>query len=580
MNNISLPYSSFVEILRFRSDIQSDSIAFVYLDFTTGVEHEHAITYAQLDASARSVAAQLQCLNLCGKRVLLLHPHGLDFIIAFLGCIYSGTIAVPVCNPRVGKPIVYLEMIARNCQPEALLSCQTISPEIVNELKQSPVLGYLPWIYTDIGGYSNSHLWKEFYPHVEMQSHIQYTSGSFGLTSSPKGVLLTHGNLINNSESIQQGFGNNSSSVGISWLPLYHNMGLIGNVLQPIFVGSRVIFMSPQSFIQQPLRWLKTISKYQGTISGGPNFAYELCIRKIKPVDREELSLQSWEVAYCGAEMVRAVTITNFQEFFEPCGFSSNAFFPCYGLAEATLIVTGGTRQVATKIRKVDSEALREGNAYLSNSNSEFLTFVSCGWTFPGQKVLIVDPETRQQCTPGRVGEVWINGPSVGQGYLQLPELTEIYFLARLAGSDSEEGPFLRTGDLGYLYEGELYITGCLMDLIHIHGQKHYPQDIERTVQNSHPSLQRNATVAFSTEIEREEKLVIIQEVERINIQTLNLDNVKASISDAVMRYHNLQTHKILLLKSGNLPKSSNGNVQRELCLNYFLNGVLKQFDN
>jgi acyl-CoA synthetase (AMP-forming)/AMP-acid ligase II len=360
-------------------------------------------------------------------------------------------------------------------------------------------------------------------------------------------------------------------------LPLYHNMGLIGNVLQPILVGSRVVFMSPQSFIQKPLRWLKTITKYRGTVSGGPNFAYEFCIRKIKPKEREAISLQSWEVAYCGAEMIHAETLIRFQEFFEPCGFRFDSFFPCYGLAEATLIVTGGTRQVAPKVRTVNSKDIAVGKVYLSFSKEECSTFVSCGWTFPGQKVLVVDPESRERCKPGRVGEIWVKGPSIGQGYFRLPKLTEKHFFART--TDSGEEYFLRTGDLGFLYEGELYITDRLKDLVIIQGQKHYPQLIEWTVQNSHPHLKGNTTVAFSVEVERGNELIILQEVEQTHLPKLNYCEVLDAISNAVTKGHALQPYSTLLIEQGSLPKTSSGKILRQLCCNYFLKGILKQLE-
>jgi acyl-CoA synthetase (AMP-forming)/AMP-acid ligase II len=466
-------FNSFLEILRYRVEEAPDSNAFTFLDFSNEKEQTVKISYAQLDERARSIAAKLQSLDFVGKRVLLLYPHGLDFITAFFGCIYSGAIAIPVCPPSANKPAWYLVEIAKQCQPEALLLCKTISKKLSQNLKNNYFLGNLRWIYTDEIGRKYSYLWREYFPDINNQTHIQFTSGSTGLQ---KGVVLTHKNLIYNSENIRQGFGNNSNSIGISWLPFYHDMGLIGNILQPIYVGSKVIFLSPQHFIQQPLRWLKAISNYKGTTSGGPNFAYELCLRKIKPEERSELSLQSWTLAYSGAEIVRAETLKKFQKYFEPCGFHPENFFPCYGMAEATLIITGGTRQIRPRVLKVSNEALEEGVVALPKCGEEYRIFVSCGWSFPKQQLLIVDPDTYKPCTSGKVGEVWVCGPSIAQGYFMQPELTQKTFQAQLTDSDADS--FLRTGDIGFLYEGELYIVDRLKDLIIIRGRNHYPQDI------------------------------------------------------------------------------------------------------
>jgi acyl-CoA synthetase (AMP-forming)/AMP-acid ligase II len=505
-------FGSFVEVLRFRAETQANAVAFTFLDFSTDPEREVTISYAELDARARSVAANLQCANLAGKRVLLLYPHGIDFIVAFFGCLYSGAIAIPVCPPNLSKHIKYLELIAQNCNPDALLTCKLLSDTTVHSLQQSLILGCVPWIYTDADYSQNAHLWHEFSPQEDQQAYIQYTSGNSGTTGLAKGVILTHQNLISNSEFIRQGFGNNSSSIGVSWLPFYHNMGLVGNVLQPVYVGCKVIFISPQHFIQKPLRWLETISKYQGTTSGGPNFAYELCLRKIKPEDRQRLSLQSWDVAYSGAEIVRPETIEQFQEFFQPCGFRSDAFFPCYGMAEATLMVTGGTRQIAARIRKIDSEALAQGYIDPCRFQKAYRTYVSCGWSFPGQKILIVDPASRRRCAPNRVGEIWISSPSTGQGYWNRTELTAQNFLAYL--SDSGEGPFLRTGDLGFLYEGELCVIGRLKDFMIPSEQNSYLQNFAWTRQNSSSNLQGNLKAAFRVEVE-EENLFILHDLEQ-----------------------------------------------------------------
>jgi acyl-CoA synthetase (AMP-forming)/AMP-acid ligase II len=566
--------SSFVDILRFRAVENASSIAFTYLNYGTEVEEITEISYEQLDARARSVAARLQSWNLASKRVLLLYPHGIDFICAFFGCLYAGVLAVPVCPPGINRPLDYLESIIQNCQPTTLLTCGAIPLNLQQRLQQNPLVDSLRWIYSDADDYAHAHLWQDFQPQTDTQTHIQYTSGA---TGAVKGVILTHGNLIHNSEFIRQGFGNSAESTGISWLPYYHDMGLIGNILQPIFVGSKVVFMSPQHFIQKPIRWLRAISAFQGTTSGGPNFAYELCLRKISPEERQTLALQSWEVAYSGAEVVHYETIKRFQDFFAPCGFRPESFFPCYGMAEATLMITGGSRQVNPRVFSVDSAALTEGYINPATLDKEHRTLVSCGWTFPGQKVVIVDPETRTPCPANKIGEIWVSGPSVGQGYFNLPESTVNNFLARLANSD--DGFFLRTGDLGFRHDGELYIVDRLKDIIVICDRNYYPQDIEWTVKNSHPLLQCSApaaTAAFSTEIEGEEKLIILQEIERSSLRSLKVYEVLNAITTAVGKHHKLVPHSVLLVNPGSLPRTSSGKIQRRLCCRYYLNGTLK----
>ncbi len=571
MKPVSIQFKTFVDILRFRSEHQPDSVAFTYLDYGDYGELETEVSYGQLDSQARSIAAKLQLSKLIGQRVLLIYPQGLEFIAAFFGCLYAGAIAVPVYPPGPRKPLDNLEALANSCQPAALLLSKTMFSSIGQRLHQSSAFNSLPFLITDEDNYAESELWKEFHPEGDVLASLQYTSGS---TGSPKGVVLSHSNLVYNSELIRQGFGNTSSSIGVSWLPFYHDMGLIGNVLQPVYVGGRVVLMSPMHFIQRPLRWLKAISHYRATTSGGPNFAYELCIHKIKPAQREELALESWEVAFSGAETVRAETLAKFKELFSPCGFRSEAFFPCYGMAEATLLITGGARQIQPRIRQVDKDALTSGRVLPVTPDAETCDLVSCGWTFPGQRVLVVNPETCQPCAPDEIGEIWVSGPSIGQGYFGLPELTERTFAARLA--DSNEGPFLRTGDLGFLYEGEICVTGRLKDLIIIRGRNHYPQDLEWTAAHSHPHLQREGTAAFSIEAAGEEQLVIVQEVERSQLRKLKEDDVLSAITEAIIRQHELQPYAVVLIKPGNLPRTSSGKLQRSLCRNQYLEGSLK----
>jgi acyl transferase domain-containing protein len=358
----------------------------------------------------------------------------------------------------------------------------------------------------------------------------------------------------------------------VSWLPLFHDMGLIGNVLQALYVGVPCILMAPAAFLQQPLRWLQAISHYRATTSGAPNFAYDLCVSKITPEQRASLDLSSWTVAFNGAEPVRADTLDRFTTAFAPCGFRREAFYPCYGMAEATLFVSGGLPSDPPLLYQVDRVAL-EQNRVIAATDEQARTLVSCGRSWLDQQLVIVDPESRSACPPGQVGEIWVAGPSVAQGYWNRPEQTQETFQAYLA--DGHAGPFLRTGDLGHLQDGELFITGRLKDLMIIRGRNHHPQDIELTVEQSHPALRAGCGAAFAIEIEGSEQLVVAQEVRRDQLRKLDTEDVIGAIRQAIAEQHELQVHTVLLLKTNSIPRTSSGKIQRHACRAGFLSGGL-----
>ncbi|HEY9422517.1 MAG TPA: AMP-binding protein, partial [Thermoanaerobaculia bacterium] len=379
-------------------------------------------------------------------------------------------------------------------------------------------------------------------PDPQALAFLQYTSGS---TADPKGVMVTHANLLHNERMIGAAFGMDEESVVVGWLPLYHDMGLIGNVLQPLHAGARCVLMSPVSFLQRPMRWLEAISRYRATTSGGPNFAYELCLRKADPEALAGLDLASWRVAFNGAEPVRPSTLERFAETFAPCGFRPEAFYPCYGLAEATLFVTGGERGSWPRI-----------------SGSR----VSCGHAWMGQRLAVADPETGMELPTGVEGEIWIAGPSVARGYWKNAEATVQDFNAFL---ETGEGPFLRTGDLGVLDGGELYVTGRIKDLIILRGRNLYPQDIELTAERSHPDLRPGNGAAFSVEIAGEERLVVVHEVERRRRE--GFEEVAEAVRRAVAEEHEAQVHEVVLIRTAGLHKTSSGKVQRGLCRRLYL---------
>ncbi|MBQ4203975.1 MAG: aminotransferase class I/II-fold pyridoxal phosphate-dependent enzyme, partial [Thermoguttaceae bacterium] len=404
----------------------------------------------------------------------------------------------------------------------------------------------------------------------EEYAFFQYTSGS---TGTPKGVMLTHRNMLHNAMLIETGFEHTRSCRGVSWLPSYHDMGLLGGVIEPVYCGCTVVMMSPLAFLQKPYRWLAAISKYKATTSGGPNFAYDLCL-KIKPEFLEDLDLSSWRVAFNGAEPVQAETLDKFARKFEPCGFKYDSFYPCFGLAEGTLIVTGGLRDKPPVVRSFDPDMLAEGKAIEAVAGTErSRSLVSSGRPIIGQRVAIVDPETLKECAPGRIGEIWTKSESVAKGYWKNPEETERCFHARIA--DTNEGPFLRTGDLGFMLDGELFVTGRIKDLMIIHGVNVYPQDVELTAQRVSPLLRLNNGGAFMVGDYKKEKLVLVQEVER-RFEPEDGPEIFREIRKAIALEHEIPIDVIVLIRSGSIPKTSSGKIQRHACRAGYLDGSLR----
>ncbi len=465
---------------------------------------------SRLARRAAAIAGYLQTLAIQGERALLLFPPGLDFVAAFFGCLYAGIVAVPVASPARNRGTSSLEAIFRASKPSLILGTTNHRKLIEQSCAHLPDLLERPWIATDGVENDCQRGWRGLAIDGRQTAFLQYTSGS---TSSPKGVVLSHENLLYNAALIQRAFGNTTESSAVFWLPLYHDMGLIGGVVQPIYCGGSCTLLAPAAFLQRPALWLETISRTRATVSGGPDFAYDLCVRKISPADREGLDLSSWQVAFTGAERIRAETIEQFTEAFAPCGFRREAFFPCYGLAEATLMVSGGPRQTAPTIIRVRADALARHQVQETSGNgSATRTLVGCGECLPGQKVVIVDPQTCHPRDEGEVGEIWVQGRSVASGYYGWPEATQTAFGGRLATTG--EGPFLRTGDLGFLREGQLFVTGRLKDVIIIRGRNYYPEDIERSVERAHDAFRAGYCAAFSVDVEDRERLVVVQEIE------------------------------------------------------------------
>ena len=564
---IGLDSSTVVELLQARAIQQAGQSAYTFLG--DGESGAAEWSYQRLDQRSRAIAAHLEALHLSGERALLLYPPGLEYLAAFFGCLYAGVIAVPAYPPRNQRNSPRILSIAKDAGAAIALTTSTVLPKIQAVLTQETERDLWQWLATDELDGDQADAWET--PagvDPDRIAMLQYTSGS---TGTPKGVMLSHRNLMHNAAVTYQVMSHSDKSQFISWLPIYHDMGLIGGILQPLYGGFPCVLMPPATFLQSPYRWLKAISDYRGTTSGAPNFAYELCIQKITPEQLENLDLSSWTVAFNGAEPIRSETLGRFWEKFAPCGFRAEAFYPCYGMAEATLMVTGVAQQALPDYKTVSKSNL-EANHVVEGlgDHSDRQILVSCGQTMPGQRVVIVHPETLQQCSPQDVGEIWVAGPSVGQGYWQRLEETAETFQAVLANG---EGPFLRTGDLGFLQDGELFVTGRLKDLIIIHGRNLYPQDIEQTVEQSHPSLRLGSGAAFAVTINQIERLVVAQELEFR--QKPDPEEVIGAIRQTISERHDVQVYGVVLLKSGSIPKTSSGKIQRRACRDAFLQGKL-----
>jgi 8-amino-7-oxononanoate synthase len=559
--------SNLVDLLRHRASHQGNEKAFGFL--RDGETDEVSITYAELDRQARAIGAVLESRGMEGERALLLYPAGLDFIAAFFGCLYAQVVAVPAYPPRRNRKMSRIEAIVEDARARVALTTSDVLERIQETLDNEARLRKLTWITTDVLASGTEDDWHPPDVHGDTLAFLQYTSGS---TGHPKGVMLAHSNLLHNSAMISYVCEHTRSGSGVFWLPSYHDMGLIGGILQPMYFGRPNILMSPMAFLQKPFRWLQAISHYRCTISGGPNFAYDLCVEKITREQRDTLDLSSWTVAFNGAEPIRPDTIDKFSEYFAPCGFCRETFFPCYGLAEATLLVSGGFKSSPPVVRWFDAEALEQNlvvDAIPDEPGAREL--VGSGGNLLDQRAIIVDPETETEAPPGRVGEIWVSGPSVAQGYWNNPQETEYTFYARL--KDSPSGTFLRTGDLGFFQDGELFVTGRLKDLIIIRGRNHYPQDIEWTVETAHPRLRQDAGAAFSVEVEGRERLVIVHEVDRRG--NGDLAEVTRAIRTRVAAEHDVAVEAVILLQTGSIPKTTSGKIQRHACRAAFLEDSL-----
>lgn len=527
-------------------------------------EHKYEdCSYRDLAERAKCLAAELQRKGLEGERALLLFPPGIEYIVAFFGCLLAGVTPVPAYPPdlsRAAKTVPRLKVIADDCNPKAALTSHSILRKVRPLLFVTGQLFKMTWLSPAMAPKKRAKNWRR--PKVSPQdvAFLQYTSGS---TSKPKGVRVTHSNLLDNLQHIERNFGHTTDSQGVIWLPPYHDMGLIGGILSPLFSGFPVTLMSPLDFIRRPARWLRAISDYKATTSGGPNFAYELALRRTAPEVAETLDLSSWDVAFNGAEPIRTETIEHFSSRFAPSGFKTEAFHPCYGLAEATLIVSGAGKKEPISTLTVDEDALNEDRVKKPRSEEAARTLISCGAPMTGLDVVVVNPRTLRRLGGDQVGEILVRGNSVADGYWSNPKATREAFEVYLPKADGGAGPFMRTGDLGFMRDGQLYVCGRSKELIIVRGRNYYPQDIERAVDGVHPALRTGCLAAFGLQENNEEKVGLIAEVREP--RKTDFEDVIRAIRRAVSDKVQVKVSTIGLVPKDGVPKTSSGKIQRRL---------------
>jgi acyl-CoA synthetase (AMP-forming)/AMP-acid ligase II/acyl carrier protein len=559
------PAASIVDVLRRHAAAEPGRPYLTWL--TDGEVPSEELTFAQLMERVDAVASALVARGAQpGQRALLLYPQGPDFLVAFLACLSLGVIAVPAYPPRNARHMARIERILADAAAALILCVDENRARIEGWLSGRPT-GDARMLATDTITAPAPPGWTPPALDPDGIAFLQYTSGS---TGQPKGVMVTHANILANMGMIRETFGYDQDSHFISWLPAYHDMGLIGNLLTPLYHGSRVILMSPAAFLQRPLRWLQAVSTFKARTTGAPNFAFDLAARSITPEQKAALDLSSLDLLYNGSEPIDARVLARFTEAFAPGVLRGSVLYPCYGMAETTLLATGSRRGGGAGTLDVDAEALAERRGTPATADTRTRrTLVSCGWSVPGQELVIVDPDTAQALADGRVGEIWLRGPHVARGYWQQEALTAATFGARLADG---HGPFLRTGDLGFVRDGELYVTGRIKDLIIVRGRNHYPHDIESTVRDAHSSL-RGDGMAFSVEVDGEERLVVVQEIDRHS--HADAEMVVGPIRAAIAEEHEISPHAVVIVRHSSLPKTSSGKKQRLACARAYQAGEL-----
>jgi acyl-CoA synthetase (AMP-forming)/AMP-acid ligase II len=555
--------ATLIELLRERAINQSDRHGYTFL--IDGKKESAPLTYGELDRQARAIGALLQQYQAKGERALLLYPQGLEVLAAFCGCLYAGVIAIPVPPPESGRlkrTLPRLRSIVKDAQATFALTTAGILELVENVRDDFPEFDQMRWIDTAQVDLSLAEQWQDPQIDRDALAYLQYTSGS---TSTPKGVMLSHYNLIHHCAYLQKACSYDSDSVSVTWMPYFHDYGLVEGMMVPLYNGTLCYLMSPFSFIKRPIQWLQNMSKYRATHSQAPNFAYDLCTRRVQEKQIAELDLSNWQAAGNAAEPINPKVMERFVEIFRPCGFSWQTFAPSYGLAEYTLLVSTKPKGTEPVIARLEATALEKDKIVAAKAGKEDGVRIvpSCGRLVCDTKVAIVRPDSMTRCAEDEVGEIWVSDPSVAQGYWQRKEETDRTFCAYT--KDTKEGPFLRTGDLGFLKDGELYIAGRIKDLIIIRGTNHYPQDLEWSVQHLNPVFRPDCGAAFSIEAGGEERLVIVQEIER-HSDNLDTDKLIADIRQEIAEQHEVQVYAVVLAKPGNILKTASGKIQRSAC--------------
>ncbi len=570
--------STFGEILRWRALQQPEQLAYTFLRFKEA--ETSSLSYQELDWQARRIAGRLQRLGAEREPVLLLYPPGLEYVAAFFGCLYAGVIPVPAYPPHSVRAVPRIQAIVADAQARFVVTTRQIFAHTERWFAEVKGTTSWTWCVTDELASDDGQIWSEPAIDNNAVAFLQYTSGS---TASPKGVMISHRNLMHNAALLCERTRHNEQSTGVSWLPLFHDLGLIAGVLQPLYVGAPAILMAPTSFLQRPLRWLQAISDFRATTSYAPNFAYDLCINRITPEERANLDLSCWKHALNAAEPIRSETLDAFSAAFAVSGFTRSSFLPAYGLAEATLVVTArpyGEQPVVRTVRKADLAQQRIVCAEDSEKDGVAQRIVSCGTPGKGVRVVIVHPIGLIKCSEGQIGEIWVSGESVTQGYWKRPAETAEVFQGYLASTG--EGPFLRTGDLGFMEGDQVFMTGRIKEVIIIHGRNYYPQDLELSAEQSHPALRAHCSAAFGIQKGHDEAVVIAIEVNHhylsdpSDIEEKRMTIVQA-IRQAIVEEHDVTVSQVVLLRAGSIPKTSSGKIQRRACRAAFLAGSLQE---
>ncbi len=570
--------SSFVEILRQRATEAPEKIGYSFLLDGRNDEEVH-YSYGKLWLRARAVAAELQERRAMGERVLLLYPPGLEYLAAFFGCLAAKAIAVPAFPPAHRHHANRIASILTDSGARFVLTHESILSEgklqglgvVSSKQKGGSSEQAVITITSDSVPDEKAAAWQDPCPGPEDLAFLQYTSGS---TAVPKGVMVSHGNLLHNCSCIHDLFGLTPKTVAVSWLPLFHDMGLIGMILTSLYGAVPTTLMSPMTFLKRPIKWLETISRKAANISGGPNFAYDLLLERVKPEQVERLNLSSWRLAFNGAEAVRAHTLEKFARRFAPAGFRAEAFYPCYGLAEATLMVSGGDRTAKPLVRSLVAAELKNKKASPVGESESIpkRRLVGCGSSIKGQRIAIVNPESMRECSEREIGEIWASGPSISRGYWGRQAESQELFQAKIKEGDG--AGYLRTGDLGFVLENEVFVVGRCKDLVVIRGRNYYPDDIELTVAACNPHSSTREVAAFSIEGDEGERLVIVQE-EAARTSSAELDKIIQTVCETVAATHDVEVHGILLTRTGSLPRTPSGKIQRRLARERYLSKEL-----